>query len=337
MRLLLGRTNSHDIWSNPYSWLSTALGQLVPLTDSSQDTALIPCWMHFLGTLSWSWGDAQQDASELRFTSGSAPGPLRTSPWPGKEKNIIIKMNLPPSQSHSQLSSWWILNGTSHVPGAPRSGWPRSQACAPWGPSTQRWRRVFTESIAAAFLLHSSNSLGPMDQGPWSVWWPFSGHLIPVSVSKMTARSLAPWLARAMGGHSRDALPDTLLLSAGPGFGSQSRPVFPLALAVLEAPTNEEPKGFDWSLTCTLHKCQSRGLYVYICTEDCSAWSGRWVALVIQAWSLPAAVAEGLTQMGRNPPSLCGMARRFGKSHLEFCYVLNQGRGRCVKLRFQSR
>lgn len=45
-----------------------------------------------------------------------------------------------------------------------------------------------------------------------------------------------------MGGHSRDALPDTLLLSAGPGFGSQSRPVFPLALAVLEAPTNEEPK-----------------------------------------------------------------------------------------------
>lgn len=25
---------------------------------------------------------------------------------------------------------------------------------------------------------------------------------------------------------------------------------------------------------------------------------------VIQAWSLPAAVAQGLTQMGRNPPSL---------------------------------
>lgn len=219
---------SHDILSNPYTPLSIALGQLAPLIDSSQGTRSSLAGYTFLGR---SPGAVVMHSRMLQTSDSWVV--LRLGHWGPVlvregEKYYQGKMNLPPSQSHSQLSSWWILNGILQVPRAHSSGWPCSRACAPWGPSTQRWRRVFTGAIAGVFLLHSSKNLGPTDQGPWSVLWPFSGHLISASISKMRTRSLAPWLARTMGRHSHDALPDTLLLSAGPGFGSQSKPVFPV-------------------------------------------------------------------------------------------------------------
>lgn len=61
----------------------------------------------------------------------------------------------------------------------------------------------------------------------------------------MRARLLAPWLVNPVDQHSHDALPDTLLLSAGPGFGSQSKPAFPSVQVVREAPANEERKKLD--------------------------------------------------------------------------------------------
>lgn len=72
------------------------------------------------------------------------------------------------------------------------------------------------------------------------------------------------------------------------------------------------------------------------------AWSGEhWLSQSdssLQRWQrgCPWQCWVFCSHPGRNPPWLCGMTLQFGKAHLEFCYILNRGHGRCVKLRLQS-
>lgn len=71
--------------------------------------------------------------------------------------------SLPKPRTAAQLmDAEWHLTG----PLGQSSGWQCSWACVPWGPSTQQWKRVFTQTIAGAFRLHSSESLGPTDESP---------------------------------------------------------------------------------------------------------------------------------------------------------------------------